>query len=102
MLLPTLFVAAFFLMPTVTEVAYDAFYPVIWAALPVSFAEVGSKLYQANTGRASYLYVLSHLAGRIAGGLVSKQAEKAFGQLLDRVAQRSPRHVARVRGQERP
>jgi hypothetical protein len=52
--------------------------------LPVSFAEVGSKLYQANTGRASYLYVLSHLAGRIAGGLVSKQAEKAFGQLLDR------------------
>lgn len=36
--LPTLFVAGYFLMPTVTEVAYDAFYPVIWAALPVGFA----------------------------------------------------------------
>jgi uncharacterized membrane protein len=36
--LPTVFVAAYFLMPTVTEVAYDAFYPVIWAALPISFA----------------------------------------------------------------
>src|SRR4051812_39112849 len=37
-LLPTLFVAGFFLMPTVTEVAYDAFYPVIWAALPIGFS----------------------------------------------------------------
>jgi uncharacterized membrane protein len=37
-LLPTLFVAGYFLMPTVTEVAFDAFYPVIWAALPVGFA----------------------------------------------------------------
>lgn len=37
-LLPTLFVAGYFLMPTVTEVAYDAFYPVIWAALPIGFA----------------------------------------------------------------
>ncbi len=37
-LLPTLFIAGYFLMPTVTEVAYDAFYPVIWAALPVGFA----------------------------------------------------------------
>jgi len=36
--LPTLFVAGYFLMPTVTEVAYDAFYPVIWAALPIGFA----------------------------------------------------------------
>ena len=36
--LPTLFVACYFLMPTVTEVAYDAFYPIIWAALPISFA----------------------------------------------------------------
>jgi uncharacterized membrane protein len=37
-LLPTLFVAGYFLMPTVTEVAYDAFYPVIWSALPIGFA----------------------------------------------------------------
>jgi uncharacterized membrane protein len=37
-MLPTLFVAGYFLMPTVTEVAYDAFYPVIWAALPIGFA----------------------------------------------------------------
>lgn len=37
-LLPTAFVAGFFLMPTVTEVAYDAFYPVIWSALPIGFA----------------------------------------------------------------
>jgi uncharacterized membrane protein len=36
--LPTLFVTGYFLMPTVTEVAYDAFYPVIWAALPIGFA----------------------------------------------------------------
>lgn len=36
--LPTLFVAGYFLMPTVTEVAYDAFYPIIWAALPIGFA----------------------------------------------------------------
>ena len=36
--LPTLFVAGYFLMPTVTEVAYDAFYPVTWTALPLSFA----------------------------------------------------------------
>jgi uncharacterized membrane protein len=36
--LPTVFVAGYFLMPTVTEVAYDAFYPVIWSALPISFA----------------------------------------------------------------
>ncbi len=36
--LPTLFVAGYFLMPTVTEVAFDAFYPIIWAALPVGFA----------------------------------------------------------------
>ena len=36
--LPTLFVAGYFLMPTVTEVAYDAFYPVIWAALPIGFS----------------------------------------------------------------
>lgn len=35
---PTLFVAAYFLMPTLTEVAFDAFYPIIWAALPISFA----------------------------------------------------------------
>ena len=37
-LLPTFFVAGYLLMPTVTEVAYDAFYPVIWAALPIGFA----------------------------------------------------------------
>lgn len=37
-ILPTAFVAGFFLMPTVTEVAYDAFYPVIWSALPIGFA----------------------------------------------------------------
>jgi uncharacterized membrane protein len=37
-LLPTVFIAGYFLMPTVTEVAYDAFYPIIWAALPISFA----------------------------------------------------------------
>jgi uncharacterized membrane protein len=37
-LLPTLFVGGYFLMPTVTEVAYDAFYPVIWSALPIAFA----------------------------------------------------------------
>jgi uncharacterized membrane protein len=36
--LPTLFVAGYFLMPTVTEVAYDAFYPITWTALPLSFA----------------------------------------------------------------
>ena len=36
--LPTAFVAGFFLMPTVTEVAFDAFYPIIWAALPIGFA----------------------------------------------------------------
>ena len=36
--LPTLFVLGYFLMPTVTEVAYDAFYPVIWSALPIGFA----------------------------------------------------------------
>lgn len=37
-LLPTLFVAGYFLMPTVTEIAYDAFYPVTWTALPLGFA----------------------------------------------------------------
>ena len=37
-MVPTLFVAGYFLMPTVTEVAYDAFYPIVWAALPISFA----------------------------------------------------------------
>ena len=37
-LLPTLFVAGYFLMPTVTEVAFDAFYPVTWTALPLGFA----------------------------------------------------------------
>ncbi|MCC7372494.1 MAG: DUF2079 domain-containing protein [Chloroflexi bacterium] len=36
--LPTLFVAGYFLMPTVTEVAFDAFYPIAWTALPLSFA----------------------------------------------------------------
>jgi uncharacterized membrane protein len=37
-LLPTLFVAGFFLMPAVTEIGYDAFYPVTWTALPLGFA----------------------------------------------------------------
>jgi uncharacterized membrane protein len=36
--LPTLFVAAYFAMPTVTEIGFDAFYPVTWAALPIGFA----------------------------------------------------------------
>jgi len=36
--LPTLVVAAYFAMPTVTEIAFDAFYPVTWAALPIAFA----------------------------------------------------------------
>ena len=36
--LPTLVLAAFFAMPTLTEVALDAFYPVTFAALPISYA----------------------------------------------------------------
>lgn len=38
MLVPTLFVAGYFAMPTVTEVAFDAFYPITWTVLPLSFA----------------------------------------------------------------
>lgn len=37
-LLPTLFVAAYFAMPALTEVAFDAFYPITWTALPLGFA----------------------------------------------------------------
>ncbi len=37
-ILPTLFVAAYFAMPTVTEIGFDAFYPVTWTALPIGFA----------------------------------------------------------------
>lgn len=36
--LPTLLVAGYFAMPTVAEVAFDAFYPVTWSALPLGFA----------------------------------------------------------------
>ena len=36
--LPTLLVAGYFAMPTVAEVAFDAFYPVTWSALPLAFA----------------------------------------------------------------
>jgi uncharacterized membrane protein len=36
--LPTLVVAAFFAMPTLDEIAFDAFYPVTFTALPLAFA----------------------------------------------------------------
>ena len=36
--LPTLLVAGYFAMPTLAEVAFDAFYPVTWSALPLGFA----------------------------------------------------------------
>lgn len=54
---PTMFVAAYFLMPTVTEVAYDAFYPIIWAALPIGFAG-----YFLLTGRTRAGVALALLA----------------------------------------
>jgi uncharacterized membrane protein len=54
---PTVFVSAYFLMPTVTEVAYDAFYPIIWAALPIGFAG-----YFLLTGRARAGVALALLA----------------------------------------
>jgi uncharacterized membrane protein len=46
-LLPTLFVAAYFAMPTLTEIGFDAFYPVTWTALPIGFAA-----YFLLTGRS--------------------------------------------------
>jgi uncharacterized membrane protein len=54
---PTVFVAAYFLMPTVAEVAYDAFYPIIWAALPIGFAG-----YFLLTGRTRAGVALALLA----------------------------------------
>jgi uncharacterized membrane protein len=36
--LPTLVIAAFFAMPTLDEIAFDAFYPVTFTALPLAFA----------------------------------------------------------------
>lgn len=56
--LPTAFVAGYFLMPTVTEVAYDAFYPVIWAALPISFAAYFLLTDRARPGVALALLAL--------------------------------------------
>lgn len=56
-LLPTIFVAGYFLMPTVTEVAFDAFYPVIWAALPISFA--GYLLLTDRTRQGAVLALLA-------------------------------------------
>ncbi|MCC6173762.1 MAG: DUF2079 domain-containing protein [Chloroflexi bacterium] len=38
MLLPTLVMAAYFAMPMLTEVAFDAIYPITWTALPLGFS----------------------------------------------------------------
>jgi hypothetical protein len=51
---------------------------------PVTLAEVGSKAYQAQIGRASWAYIGTYLAGKIARGVVGKQRAKAFELLLDR------------------
>ncbi|KEQ07017.1 hypothetical protein GV67_22540 [Pseudorhizobium pelagicum] len=51
---------------------------------PVTLAEIGSKAYQAQIGRASWAYIGTYLAGKVARGLVSKQRAKAFELLLDK------------------
>jgi uncharacterized membrane protein len=64
-LLPTLFVVGYFLMPTVTEVAYDAFYPVIWAALPL--------------GSAAYFLLTDRIRPGIALALLAIPIEEEAG-----------------------
>lgn len=51
---------------------------------PVTLAEVGSKGYQAQTGRASWAYIGTYLAGKVARGVVGRQRAKAFELLLDK------------------
>ncbi|CAK7259092.1 MULTISPECIES: hypothetical protein [unclassified Shinella] len=51
---------------------------------PVTLAEVGSKGYQAQTGRASWAYIGTYLAGKLARGYVGRQRAKAFELLLDK------------------
>lgn len=51
---------------------------------PVTLAEVGSKGYQAQTGRASWAYIGTYLAGKVARGIVGRQRAKAFELLLDK------------------
>jgi uncharacterized membrane protein len=56
--LPTLFVAAYFAMPALTEVAYDAFYPVTWTALPIAFAAYFLLTGRVRSGTALALAAL--------------------------------------------
>ena len=49
----------------------------------ITAAEVGSKIYQANIGRASYAYIGAYLAGKVVRGMVGRHGEAAFQQLLD-------------------
>lgn len=51
---------------------------------PVTLAEVGSKAYQARTGRVSWTYIGAYLGGKIARGYVGRQRAKAFELLLDK------------------
>lgn len=51
---------------------------------PVTLAEIGSKGYQAQTGRASWAYIGTYLAGKLARGVVGRQRAKAFELLLDK------------------
>jgi uncharacterized membrane protein len=63
--LPTLFVAGYFAMPTVTEVAFDAFYPVTWTALPLAFA--------------AYFLLTDRLRAGVALALLSMPMEEEAG-----------------------
>lgn len=49
----------------------------------VSMAEVGSKFYQTQIGRVSPVYVLTHLASKVARVAVGRQRAAAFDRLLD-------------------
>lgn len=57
-LLPTIFVAAYFAMPALTEIAYDAFYPVTWTALPVGFAAYFLLIGRTRPGTALALLAI--------------------------------------------
>lgn len=50
----------------------------------MTLAEVQAKGYEVMRGRVNPLYMATYLAGRLANRAVSKQAEKAYGMLLDR------------------
>lgn len=50
---------------------------------PITLAEAQAKFIDVQRGRLNPLYAVTYLAGKIAHRLVSKQAERAYGRLLD-------------------